>query len=110
KTVLPQQPEAKRILKSLNPTSGTLDTSIEEQKKPKQEDWQDQMDSLKRELEEMKLFRQSAGPSLNSQVGRQREYQYQGSQQRNSYLPGNGNMPSTESIPVNDRGCRWCGL
>ena len=65
----------------------------------------DQMEMLKRELEELKLFRQSAMPLLSSQPGGQRGYQ-----PRNNYSQENRNMPATESIPVNDRGCRWCGL
>jgi len=44
-------------------------------------------------------------PFLNGQAGGQRAYQ-----QENNYLEENTNMPATESIPINDRGCRWCGL
>jgi len=93
-----------RILKHPNPGNGTLETQKPYQEKKKPDELHDQMEVLKRELEELKLFPQSAMPLLNSQAGGQRGYQ-----QRNNYSQDNRNMPETESIPVNDRGCRWCG-
>ena len=94
-----------RILKSRNLGNGTPESPLPEQDMRKHEELHNQMDILKRELEEIKLFRQSAMPLLYGQAGGQREYQ-----QRNNYLEENRNMPATESIPVNVRGCWWCGL
>jgi len=94
-----------RILKHPNPGNGTPETQKPDQEKKKPDGLPDRMEVLKRELEELKLFRQSAMPPLNSQAGRQRGYQ-----QRNNYLQDNRNKPATESTPVDDPGCKWCGL
>ena len=68
--------------------------------------WSDQMETLEREMEEMRLFQQSA-----MSPGMQRGFQQRNN---NSYIRDNRgenrNLPTTESIPVNDRGCWWRGL
>jgi len=93
------------VLKDPNPGNGTPETQKPDQEKKKPNELHNQMEVFKRELEELKLFQQSAMPLLNSQAGGQGGYQ-----QRNNYSQDNRNMPATEGIPVDHRGCRWCGL
>ena len=94
-----------RILR--NPDSGNMASEAPLQNQETQEPGQlhDQMELLKRELEGLKVFQQSAIPLLSGQAGGRG-----GCRLRNKYLQENRNMQATESIPVNDRGCRWCGL
>jgi len=85
---------------------------------PKEEakqEMQDQMDILRKELEQLRLFQQSAFAPQNN-YGQSRNYsQGQNQGQGQGQGPqGQGYQPRetrpTEQIPVNDQGCRWCGL
>ena len=89
-----------RILRNPNAAKEALNQNPQNELKPQTQEkkWSDQMVSLKRELEEMRLFHQSA-----MSPGMQRGFQQRNN---NSYLRdnrgGNKNLPTTESIPVND--------
>lgn len=50
-------------------------------------------------MEQLRLFQQSVIANYGNQDRQYQNVQYD-----------RGNVPSTESIPVNDRGCRWCGM
>ena len=105
-----------RILRSPNATKETANQNLQNTQAPQpqaqtqpqtqEKKWSGQMETIKRELEELKLFQQSA-----MTPGMQRGFQQRNN---NSYMwdnrGENRNLPITESIPVNDRGCRWCGL
>ena len=106
-----------RILRNLNAVKETANPNLRNAPQPQpqvqtpqlqmqEKIWSDQMETLKCELEEMRLFQQSA-----MSPGMQRGFQQRNN---NSYMRDNRgenrNLPTTEFIPVNDRGCRWCGL
>ena len=105
-----------RILRNPNATKETANQNPQNAQAPQpqaqmqpqtqEKKWSDQMETLKRELEELRLFQQSA-----MSLGMQRGFQQRNN---NSYMRDNQgenrNLPRIESIPVNDRGCRRCGL
>ena len=105
-----------RILRNPNATKETANQNPQNAQGPQpqaqtqpqtqEKKWSDQMENLKRELEELRLFQQSA-----MTAGMERDFQQRNN---NSYMRDNRGenryLPTTESIPVNDRGCRWCGL
>src|SRR5437588_2269479 len=83
-------------------------TEDEEKKELKQ-----QMGALAKEMEQLCLFNQNflAQQSAGGQRGQQ---QYRMNQQGGQYKSGtqyNRNQnQTTETIPVNDQGCHWCGM
>ena len=99
-----------RILKNPNATKKTANQNPQNAPQPQaqmpqpqtqEKKWSDQMESLKCELEEMRLFQQSA-----MSPGMQRGFQQRNNNSNMWDNRGeNRNLPTTESIPVNDRSC-----
>ena len=103
-----------RILRDPNATKETANQNMQNVPQPQtqtqpqthEKKWSDQIETLKCELEELRLFQQSA-----MSPGMQRGFQQRNN---NSCMRDNrgenGNIPTTESILVNDCGCQWCGV
>lgn len=86
------KPVAPRILQRPNSEPNTPP--------PERNDGADHIKSLEKEMEQLRLFQQSV--IANNYGNQNRQYQ--------NVQYDSGNVPLTESIPVNNRGYRWCGM